>query len=49
LCVVQTSGDTLTTPAIQPNCKTLPNILYPGQRVEFPNAYKHYKGKKIIT
>ena len=49
LCVVQTSWNTLTIPAIQPNCKALPGILYPGQRIEFPGAYNEYKGKEITS
>jgi hypothetical protein len=49
LCVVYTVGDTLTTPASKHNCKTLPNILYPGQRVEFPGAYDNFKGKEIVS
>ena len=49
LCVVQTSWNTLTTPSIQSNCKALPSILYPGQKVEFPWAYNQYKGKQITS
>jgi len=47
ICVVQTSWNTLTRPAIQPNCKTLPNILYPWQKVEFPGAYDEYIWKEV--